>query len=147
MGSRRSGTSRFCQVVRTPQVPIFLPAGPGGGGQASCSGEIFLFTPRRGACPPQDTQWDSVLQAAICHILFVPPLCPVYLLRGVPSRVQGLGGLRAQLGVAVSGGELQLWLSCHHWMLCRSVSAPVEGPRPDPVSLLGSTWVRGWLGP
>lgn len=89
MGSRRSGTSRFCQIVQIPQVPIFLPAGPGGGGQASCSGETFLFTPRRGACPPQDTQWGSVLQAAVCHILFVPPLCPVYLLRGVPSRGPG----------------------------------------------------------
>lgn len=27
--------------------------------------------------------------SAVCHILFVPPLCPVYLLRGVPSRGPG----------------------------------------------------------
>lgn len=86
-----------------------------------------------------------VLQAAVHHILFVPPPCPVYLLRGCPAGIQGLG-LRTQLGAVVSGGEPQLWLPCRHWMLCRSVSALRAGPGPGPAPRWEAL-VRGWLGP
>lgn len=66
------------------QIPARRPWGwrPG----QLLGGDIPLHPTPRGMSSPGHTMEQ---QSAVCHILFVPPLCPVYLLRGVPSRGPG----------------------------------------------------------